>query len=568
MNEPRKDIINIFMTEQFDVAILGAGFEGGMLGTILAYKGAKVVIIDAGTHPRFALGESTVRHTFRMIKIMAERFGVPEFKTEFNSGEQLHKHVSSGFGVKKNFGFMLHHEGQHQRPEEANQLVIPPYREGYEAHLFRQDTDAYLTYTAIHHGATVKYRTLAKEVETDAQGVTITTDKGDTIRAKFVADASGGGHVLSRLWNLRDNPPRTRLQSRCLFTHMIDVKPYDDLNLPNGVPNAPRRWYQGTCHHLFDGGWLWVIPFDNREGSTNKLVSVGLSFDMRKFPKPMDITPDQEWRQFLDKFPSIREQFKDAKLVRDWVSSDRLQTSCKQTVGDRWAIMAGGAGSGFLDALFSRGLASSVEVINALSARLLDALKENDFRMERFEYVSRIHAANLRNNDRMVFAAYTSFRDFDLWNAWFRVWALGVGLGDLRLASVYRRYKKSHDDSILPDAEEPMGLFYSQHKGYGELFDAAVAKMDEVEAGTTGTKEASRYIFSLIQNAKFNAAANRLGDPNTHFINAGAPMTTLKTLVWLATSAPPDIRNLTLGLLGDIGSRKAPPAPSTRAAGA
>jgi flavin-dependent dehydrogenase len=90
------------MNDQFDVAILGAGFEGGMLGTILAHSGAKVVIIDAGTHPRFALGESTVRHTFRMIKIMAERFGVPEFKSEFYSAELLHKHVSSQFGVKKN----------------------------------------------------------------------------------------------------------------------------------------------------------------------------------------------------------------------------------------------------------------------------------------------------------------------------------------------------------------------------------------------------------------------------------------------------------------------------------
>jgi FADH2 O2-dependent halogenase len=552
------------MNEQYDVAILGAGFEGGMLATILAYKGAKVVLIDAGTHPRFALGESTVRHTFRMIKIMAERFGVPEFKTEFNSGEQLHKHVSAGFGVKKNFGFVLHHEGQHQRPEEATQLVIPPYREGYEAHLFRQDTDQYLTYTAIHHGATVKYSTKVKECETDPSGVTIKTDKGETIRARFIADASGGGHVLARMWNLRDDPPRVRLQTRCLFTHMIDVKPYDDLNLPNGVPKSLKRWYEGTCHHLFDGGWLWVIPFDNREGSTNKCVSIGLSFDMRKFPKPMDITPDEEWSQFLDKFPSIKEQFKDAKLVRPWISSDRLQGSVKQSVGDRWAIMAGGAGSGFLDALFSRGLASSVEVINALSARLLGALKDDDFRKERFEYISRIHEANLRNNDRMVFAAYTSFRDFDLWNAWFRVWALGVGLGDLKLASVYRRYLKSHDDSILPDAEEPMGLFYSQHTGFGVLFDKAVAKMDEVEAGTCDTKEASRYIFKLIQDADFTPAANKLGDPATHFIDAGAPMVTVKTLWWLFTKAPPEIRNLTFGLLGDVGGRKRPLAAGAR----
>src|SRR5579871_1661004 len=108
------------MNEQFDVAILGSGFEGGMLGTILAYKGGKVVLIDAGSHPRFALGESTVRHTFRMIKIMAERFGVPELKNEFNSGELLHKHVSNRFGVKKNFGFVYHRPGEHQRPDRKS----------------------------------------------------------------------------------------------------------------------------------------------------------------------------------------------------------------------------------------------------------------------------------------------------------------------------------------------------------------------------------------------------------------------------------------------------------------
>jgi hypothetical protein len=79
---------------------------------------------------------------------------------------------------------------------------------------------------------------------------------------------------------------------------------------------------------------VWVIPFDNRPGSTNKLVSVGLSFDIRKFPKPTDITPDQEWRRFLSRFPSIYEQFKDAKPVRDWVSSDQMQISLRHSVGE------------------------------------------------------------------------------------------------------------------------------------------------------------------------------------------------------------------------------------------
>ena len=556
------------MSEQFDVAILGAGFEGGMLATILASNGFKVLMVDAGTHPRFALGESTVRHTFRMIKIMAERFNVPEFKDKFNSGKMIHTEVASTFGIKKNFGFMYHREGQHQIPAEATQLVIPPYREGYEAHLFRQDTDAFLTHSAIHHGTTVKYRTMISGVEITKDGVELRTPQGETFHARFVCDASGGGAVLPKLFQLRDNPPRVRQQTRCLFTHMIDVKEYDDLNLPNGIPRAPKRWYEGTCHHIFDGGWLWVIPFNNRPGSTNSLISVGLNLDIRKYPKPMDITPAQEWQQFLDRFPSIREQFKDAKTVRDWISSDRLQTSLKQTHGERWAVMAGGTGAGFLDALFSRGLATSTEVINALAARLMKALKENDFAPERFDYVAKIHENNLQNNDKLVYAAYSSFRDFDLWNAWFRVWALGVGLGDLRLAGIYRKYKQSHDESVLPDAEEPMGLLFSNHLGFKKLFEESVARVDAMEAGLCTSKEASAYLFQLLKNANFTAPALRLWDPETHYINAGTPMTTAKTLAWLFTSAPPEMRKMSLGLVADMkrGSQPAttPPVLSAR----
>ncbi len=542
------------MTDQtdqtYDVAILGAGFEGGLLASILAYNGVKVLLIDAGTHPRFALGESTVRHTFRMLKIMGERFGVPELKKELSSGEMIHKHVTSACGVKKNFGFVYHRPNQPQNPQEATQVVIPPFREGYEAHLFRQDIDAFLTNTAIHHGATVHYRTSITGVDFDADGVTLTSKAGEKFRAKYVCDGSGGGAVLPKLFDLRENPPRVVLQSRCLFTHMVDVKPYDDLDLPMGVPQYDRRMYEGTCHHLFDGGWLWVIPFDNREGSTNKAVSVGLSFDMRKFPKPTDITPDEEWHQFLDRFPAIKAQFKDAKLIRDWVSSDRLQTTCRQVVGDRWCLLAATSGAGFLDALFSRGLATCCEIINATAALLLKAVKDGDFSEQRFSYLKKVHEIDSQNNDRLVRNAYTSFRDFELWNAWFRIWALGVGLGDLKLASVFRRYKDSHDESILPDAEEPMGLFYSQHEGFKQLFENVCTKMEGVEAGTVEPKECVDYIFKQLAEADFVATSNGLADPEHKCINLGRPMTAIKTLGWLVTSAPPEMKEMSLGLLG------------------
>ena len=283
----------------------------------------------------------------------------------------------------------------------------------------------------------MQYRTSITEVDFKKEGVTLQGSQGETFEARYLVDTSGQASILGRLLNLHDDPPRLRTHSRCLFTHMIDVKPHDDPRLPLGVSRLPKRLNSGTCHHIFDGGWLWVIPFNNRKRSTNPLVSVGLSFDSRRVPRPSGLSPEGEWKQFLERFPSIREQFKNARAVSEWVATDRLQRSCRTSVGKRNCLMAAAHGSGFVDALFSRGLANSTEVINALAARLLAALIDDDFSAERFEYLERLMSNNLVNNDRLVNCAYISFRDFDLWNAWFLIWALGVSLGELRLVSAH-----------------------------------------------------------------------------------------------------------------------------------
>lgn len=487
-----------------------------------------------------------------MLKIIAERFQVPELLERFSSATQVVERVSAACGEKRNFGFVYHRPGEHQRPEECTQLVIPPFREGYEAHLFRQDIDSFLTNTAVHYGTTVKYHTSITGLSFDETGVTLASAAGETFRARYVADASGSKSVLSKLLGLREEPTRLRIQSRCLFTHMIDVHPYDDdLDLPRGVPRMPERWYAGTCHHIFDGGWLWVIPFNNREGWTNPAVSVGLSFDTRRHPKPADLSPEEEWREFLDRFPSIHAQFKDAKPIREWVSTGRMQYSCTHAFGDRFELLGAASGAGFIDALFSRGLATRVEVINAFVPRFLRALAADDFSADRFEYVERLQRNSMKNNDTLVTAAYTSFRDFDLWNAWFRVWVLGIGLGDLRLASAYRRYRATRDESVLPDAEEPMGLLFSNHEAYRQLFERAAAEVQAVEEGRLASGEAARRIFALLRDVAYSPPANRLWNPAKRYVHQGEFWTTVRTLGWLMTSAPPEMKRMGLGVLAD-----------------
>jgi FADH2 O2-dependent halogenase len=536
-------------SSRFDVVIIGSGFEGGVLGTILARHGYSVLIIDGTSHPRFALGESSVRHTFRMLKIMAERYDIPEFRGKFSSGEAVHRHVTSSCGVKTNFGFVYHREGEHQRPDEATQVVIPNFPEGYEAHLFRQDIDAFLANTAAHYGARLRFNVNVTQVDVGEKGISVHTSKGETFAARYLADASGPGSVLSKLWKLRDDPPRLRSNSRCVYSHMVDVTPYDDLDLPHGVPRMTERWYSGTCHHMFDGGWLWVIPFDNRKGSTNAACSVGLSLDNARFPRPADRTPEEEWNDFLGRFPSIREQFKRAKAIREWVSTPRLQNSVTRVVGDRWVIMSAANGSGFLDAIFSRGLANATEMINALAGRLMRALDDDDLRAERFEYIVKLTDAHLARNDQLVYGAYVSFKDFALWNAWFRLWAVGVALGDLRLAHSYHAYLTTRDESVLPDAQEPMGLFASNHIAFGELFSKSFAEMMKFDEGKQTVKETCDAIFRLLSGVTFVSPALRIADPSHRCLDIRAPAVAVRTFWWALTQAPPDIRKMTLAAM-------------------
>ena len=55
-----------------DVAVLGSGFAGAALAAILARQGLSVVVLEAGVHPRFAIGESMILETSETLRAMAE----------------------------------------------------------------------------------------------------------------------------------------------------------------------------------------------------------------------------------------------------------------------------------------------------------------------------------------------------------------------------------------------------------------------------------------------------------------------------------------------------------------
>lgn len=485
----------------FDVAILGSGMAGTILGAILARNGAKVFIVDASRHPRFAVGEASIRETTMMVKILAERFQVPEL-LHLISFAAVHDNIASTCGMKRNIGYAYHREGEPHRPSESYQVAVPETFEGPEVHYFRQDVDQHLVRVAQQYGCELREGVRIEDVHLDEHCVRVDLAGGERVMARYVVDATGYRSILSAKLGLREEPTRFRSNTRSIFTHMKGVARFEEC-AATGRPEVPQRWSQGTLHHCFDGGWIWVIPFNNGPSRDNQLVSVGLQLDNRRHPY-QGTPPEQEWAATIARFPSIADQFRTATLARDWVSTGaRLQYSSKQTVGDRYCLMSHAAG--FLDPLFSRGLVLTMRTIFPMAERLLAAIEDGDFSAQRFALVDEVQQKTLDSIDAMVAGMYTSWRSFPLFDAFVRFWyATGV-LGFFQIEAAYSYFLREKDRDIFRRFlyGQDRGSLCSAFPAFQPFFAGAIAAIQAVDSGALTEEAAAAQIMQLIRAADF-----------------------------------------------------------------
>jgi FADH2 O2-dependent halogenase len=526
---------------QCDVVILGSGLAGSVSAAILARHGDDVVLVDAVSHPRFAVGESMTPQLVEWLHILAERYDVPEIKS-LTSEKALLRDIGPVFGTKAHFGFMLHRPGEEPDPREATQFALPKIFE-LNAHLFRQDSDSFMFHVAVGYGATPRQNWRVTELDFDDEGVTVTGQNGEVFRAKYLIDASGFRSPLAEKFGLRETPARFKHHARSLFTHYVGIKPFDDVSGHPHELRPPRPWHTGTMHHLINRGWFWVIPFDNNRQSTNPLCSVGLTIDERAYPKPTDMTPEEEFAHFLDMYPAVKRQFDGAHRVREWVSTDRLQYSSSRTIGDRWCLMSHAAG--FLDPLFSRGLSNTFEVVDALMSRLIPALRDGDFSAERFAYVETLEQGLLRYNDDLVNSSYIAFSNFRLWNAVFRVWGAFVTPGGIRLTRARLLYARDHDERHFQELEDTPypGLWWPESVKCKQLLEGTAETCEKYEAGELSPDEAADIIFKMIEECDIVNPTFGWKDPDHHFV-APSTLTMARYMYWATLRAPDEMRYL------------------------
>ena len=62
------------MEYRADIVIIGAGFGGSLMAMVAKRLGRSVILIERGTHPRFAIGESTTPLANLLLQQLAEDY--------------------------------------------------------------------------------------------------------------------------------------------------------------------------------------------------------------------------------------------------------------------------------------------------------------------------------------------------------------------------------------------------------------------------------------------------------------------------------------------------------------
>jgi flavin-dependent dehydrogenase len=321
---------------EVDVLVIGAGPAGSVVGSLLARHGRRVVALEAGTFPRFQIGESLLP---RCNDILAD-------------AGLLEAVVARGYQPKNAALFL--------QAQDRARFCFADIFPGQRTATFqvpRGDFDQTLATQARRYGVDVRFNQRVDAVEFHESGAAVTstdveTDERTRTQARFVVDCSGYGRVLPRLLKLER--PSVLTPRVALFTWIEgDERPAADHEGDIWICIHPR------------GAWAWIIPFSN--GRT----SVGLVMEPAVYESVPGSDRDRLFRLLLED-DNIRERLRRATPVLKTVKLQAWSSAVDRLHGPGW-VLTGNAAE-FLDPVFSSGVTLALESAGRAAALVQKSL--------------------------------------------------------------------------------------------------------------------------------------------------------------------------------------------------
>lgn len=403
------------MKSAFDVAVVGSGFGGSLAALLARRAGRSVVLIERGEHPRFAIGESSSPLANLLLEELADRYDLSRIRPLAAWGTWQRSYPEIGCGLKRGFTFYAHEHGKRFRAaaDRRDQLLVAasPNDEVADTHWYRPDFDRFLAAEAAAEGAEYLDRTELLGISGGAAGFELGAERLGRpmrLRARFVIDASGPGGFLHRALGLESIPFPGLPETEGLFTHFEGVRRIDEMGVFPSADQAPYPADDAALHHVFAGGWIWVLRFNNRITSAGVAATPGLAQELRL----SEGAPG--WQRLLDRLPTVRDQFDGARATLPFLHRQRMPFRSRSAAGPGWALLPSAAA--FVDPLLSTGFPLTLLGLE----RLADAM-QNDWGWPSFEERLRQHGARtLFEADAaalLVSALYANFHDFPVFAA-------------------------------------------------------------------------------------------------------------------------------------------------------
>jgi len=325
----------------YDVIIIGGALAGSAAADLLLRRDPtlRVIVIEKSLKFGRRVGEATVEVSGYFLGRMLG----------------LTRHLNNEHLVKQGMRFWFSNE-ETRTLEDAGEIGgrflarLPAYQ------LDRAVIDEEVLRQAVANGAHLLRPAVAESVRLTPGGTQeVIVRKGEmreTLRARWILDASGVGALLSRQegwFRQNDEHPTAACWAR-----WRGVKDWDSRELAEKFPAWSARAYgirsTATNHVVGDGWWSWWIPL--RGGD----VSVGVVFDQRlvaweKGDRPLG----DRLKDFLVRHPVGAEMLADAEPVAGDVHwRKNLAYSSTKYAGDGF-VLIGDAGA-FLDPFYSPGM--------------------------------------------------------------------------------------------------------------------------------------------------------------------------------------------------------------------
>lgn len=411
---------------RWDLAVAGSGFGGALLAAIARRRGLRTLMIERGRHPRFAIGESTTPLANLLLESLCRRHDLPRLTalTKWGSWQAALPDVVGG--IKRGFTFFHHPLDPADSPSRVGpdlMVAASPHEVIADTHWLRSDVDQHFVREAISTGVDYFDSVEVESLTWTAPGVEIRGRRGPAsfeASARFLVDATGPRGLLHQRLGLTNVGLPGLPDTGGLFNHFHGVERMDEwAEAAEGTSTTPFRADDSALHHLFPGGWIWVLRF------ANGIVSAGVAAERSVVQRFGLADGESGWRNLLDCLPAVRRQFARAKPLLHWRFVPTLSYRASRMVGPGWALLPSTAG--FTDPLLSSGIALNLIGIERLVEVLAGPQGPNPAELASYAAST---AADLFAAAAMIRALYPHFGDSDRFAAVGRIYFAAVSFAE------------------------------------------------------------------------------------------------------------------------------------------